>query len=288
VLFAGVFPASVFALPVLFGSGEEPGPKKDFYLWMLILFWTVLILFTLVRTKIVHYSSLCYFPLTFLATWSFIHARSVSGLWGILTKGLIITLGSILALTVIVLTYIDRYKDMLIDRGWIVDPFAKGCLMADAEWKGYEFIAGLILLIGLSGFTMFWRKKRFDHALIMLTGTLPVFMIVSMILIVPRVEAYSQRAAVDFFQSLSDRDVYLETVGYKSYVHLFYGRVKNTAPRDGRDEKWLLTGPIDKDAYFSIKVTRMERFMKEYPDAELLYEKNGFVFLKRTSKTLPD
>lgn len=286
VLFAGVFPASVFALPVLFGSREETGPKKDFYLWMLILFWVVLILFTLVKTKIVHYSSLCYFPLTFLATWSFYHARSVAGLWKPLTKGLILVLGLFLTTMVIVLTYIDRYKDFIINRNWIDDSFARGCLMADGEWKGYEFIAGLILLAGITGFAFFWRKNRFDKALITLTGTFPVFMMVSMILIVPRVEAYSQRAAIDFFRSVSDQDAYLETVGYKSYAHLFYGRVKNVTHPDARDEKWLLKGPVDKNAYFSIKVNRKERFIKEYPDAELLYEKNGFVFFKRTPEKL--
>jgi len=34
---------------------------------MLVLFWVVLILFSMVQSKIVHYSSLCYFPLTYLA-----------------------------------------------------------------------------------------------------------------------------------------------------------------------------------------------------------------------------
>ena len=35
---------------------------------MRILFWVVLILFTIVSTKIVHYSSLAYFPLSYLAS----------------------------------------------------------------------------------------------------------------------------------------------------------------------------------------------------------------------------
>jgi hypothetical protein len=103
-----------------------------------------------------------------------------------------------------------------------------------------------------------------------------------MVLIVPRVEAYSQRAAVDFFRSVSDEDVYLETIGYKSYVHLFYGRVKNHGHDMARDENWLLTGPIDKIAYFALKINRKEQFMQEYPRLEFLYEKNGFVFFRRT------
>jgi hypothetical protein len=41
--------------------------RNDHRRWMVILFWVVLILFSIVKTKIVHYSSLCYFPLTYLA-----------------------------------------------------------------------------------------------------------------------------------------------------------------------------------------------------------------------------
>ena len=46
---------------------EETSIQKDYLLWMKILFWVVLILFSIVQSKIVHYSSPAYFPLTFLA-----------------------------------------------------------------------------------------------------------------------------------------------------------------------------------------------------------------------------
>ena len=45
----------------------ERNYQREFRRWMLILFWVVLILFSVVQSKIVHYSSLCYFPLTYLA-----------------------------------------------------------------------------------------------------------------------------------------------------------------------------------------------------------------------------
>jgi hypothetical protein len=282
VLFGGVFPASVFALPALFGSGAEASPKKDFYNWMLILFWVVLILFTVVRTKIVHYSSLCYFPLTFLAAWSFYHAKSYAFHWQKITKGLIIILGLILAISTIGITYIDHFKEYLFNHKWITDPFTKACLMTSGGWKGYEFIAGLILLAGITGFCLFWSKHHYNKALWVLNGSLPVFMFVSMLLVVPPVEAYSQRAAIEFFSSVSDQDVYLETIGYKSYVHLFYGKIRNHKHEKARDEKWLLTGSIDKTAYFSVKLSGRDKFIHEYPELEYLYEKNGFVFFKRT------
>ena len=69
VLLVGCFPASIFlirsfsALPA-----DTYAYQRDFRMWMKMLFWVVLILFTIVRSKIVHYSSMCYFPLTFLAS----------------------------------------------------------------------------------------------------------------------------------------------------------------------------------------------------------------------------
>jgi len=288
VLFAGVFPASVFALPVLFGSKAEEGGRKDFYYWMLILFWVVLVLFTIVRTKIVHYSSLCYFPLTFLAAWSFWHSKQHNRFRERMIFLLILSVGILLAILVSALTFVDAFRNFVISRNWISDPFTRACLMADGGWKGYEFVTGLLLLFGILGFAVAWRKKLHEKALFILTGTLPVFMMTAMLLIVPRVEAYSQNAAIEFFSSVSDKDAYLETIGYKSYAHLFYGRIRKHIHEKAREEEWLLKGPIDKDAYFSVKVNRKERFMREYPTAVLLYEKNGYVFFKRNSTTTND
>ncbi|MFO7370596.1 MAG: glycosyltransferase family 39 protein [Bacteroidales bacterium] len=280
VLFFGVFPASVFALPALFKIPKGDGKNAGFLIWMLILFWVVLILFTIVRTKIVHYSSLCYFPLTFVAAWAFCNTE-ISGRWKKAMLVLIMFIGTLLALVFMGLTAIDHFKDRIISLGWIGDPFAVACLDAHAGWKGYEFVAGLILLAGLMAFFKQWRRNRQEQALMILTATVPLFLFLSMMLIVPRIEAYSQRAAIEFFKSVSREDAYFETVGYKSYAHLFYGDIRNHAHENARNEQWLLTGDTDKRAYFSIKITRKEKFIQEYPHIEYMYEKNGFVFFKR-------
>ena len=70
ILLFGVFPASVFALKGFAKNTNDSISQENFKIWMMILFWLVLILFTIVKTKIVHYSSLCYFPLTFLAAYT--------------------------------------------------------------------------------------------------------------------------------------------------------------------------------------------------------------------------
>src|SRR6185437_13247390 len=65
VVFIGCFPISIIALPVMFGKLVDV--KKEFSRLMKILFWTVMILFSITTTKIVHYSSLTYMPLSFMA-----------------------------------------------------------------------------------------------------------------------------------------------------------------------------------------------------------------------------
>jgi hypothetical protein len=62
---------------------------------------------------------------------------------------------------------------------------------------------------------------------------------------------------------------------------MFYGKAKEHSSGKQGDKEWLLSGKIDKPAYFSVKVNRKAKFMSEYPKVEYLYEKNGFVFFKR-------
>jgi len=283
VLFAGVFPASILAFPALFPAKYARIRDNGFYLWMVILFWVVLILFTIVKTKIVHYSSLCYFPLTFLATWTvWYYTESFSGIWKKITVWLITGIGIIIALTVIGLSYIDKFKHLVIEKGWIHDPFAESSLAANGGWTGEEMLAGLVLIAGLTGF-IYFLKRNFEYAVRILAVAVTVFMFLALILIVPRVETYSQRAAIEFFKSVSHEDAYLSTIGYKSYAHLFYGKISDHSGRqESYDKQWLLTGEIDKNAYFSMKITNKEKFTRDYPYIEFLYDKNGYAFFKRS------
>ncbi len=67
VLLIGCFPASLLAIPSFFKMRYRSRYEKDFTMWMRILFWVVTVLFTIVQSRIIHYSSLAWFPVTFLA-----------------------------------------------------------------------------------------------------------------------------------------------------------------------------------------------------------------------------
>jgi 4-amino-4-deoxy-L-arabinose transferase-like glycosyltransferase len=284
VLLFGAFPASLFALPALFGSRQESGNRKEFLTWMLILFWVVLILFTIVKTKIVHYSSLCYFPLTFIAAWWLYYSETASLTVQKVIRILVVIIGFTLALIIAVLTFVDFYRDILIEK--IQDPFAVACLNANAGWHGYEFVASLALMAAVVLFAFFWFRER-QKAVYLLTALVAVFIFLSMYLIVPRVEKYTQNTAVEFFKSVSDEDAYVLTLGYKSYAQFFYGKSRDHQNALSKDENWLLKGNIDKPVYIASKSYKRKHYQDIYPDLKLLYEKNGFSFFKRMPNTLP-
>jgi 4-amino-4-deoxy-L-arabinose transferase-like glycosyltransferase len=281
VLLAGVFPASVLSLPALFGMNLQTGIRQHIKTWMVILFWTVLILFTIVNTKIIHYSSLAYFPLTFLAAWSIYHLLDMNSAWKKVIYWFTLVLGLLIAVSISGLTFIESYKGYLIRHEIIHDPFAVACLKPDVNWGGYEFIPAMVLFAGLMVYACCWKFRKGLIGAIVLFILNAVTMFASMFMIVPKVEQYSQHALVEFFKTVDKEDVYLGTLGFKSYAYLFYGKAKlHNNPNSG-SITWLLTGKIDKEAYFAMKIKNRDRFFSQYPDLIPLYEKNGYVFCKR-------
>ena len=280
VLFIGVFPASIFALPALFGSILEFYRSKSFGLWMRILFWVVLILFTIVDTKIVHYSSLCYFPLTFLGTKMVFRIIQQKKVFRKYKKALLIVVSFIYASAVVLITIVGKYKEKLPLEKWINDPFALANLEADVPWSGFEMLIGILFFMIIL-YIMFGLKKIIPRIVGIFSATI-LFTYATILFITPRIEGYTQRAAVEFYKGLKDEDVYVSTLGFKSYAHLYYSRIQPYDDPRATEKEWLLNGDIDKPAYFVFKIQRKERYLEEYPQLELLYEKNGFVFTKRS------
>ncbi len=280
VLLMGVFPASVFALPLILKHLPANPLQVLFQRWMIILFWTVLILFTIVKTKIVHYSSLCYFPITFLAA-LYVYSLEKNGVqpkkW-IRTLQLII--GGLIALVAIALPFFAMNIKYILDKGWVDDQFAAGNMQAAVHWTGMEASGGILLLTGLIFFGWYASKKSFLANRILMAGSLVCVTLLTL-MVTPRIEAYSQRAAIEFYKDHAGKNEYVYPLDYFSYAPLFYG--KRLPPVNTRvyDTEWLLSGEIDRDTYFVVKVNELEPNLKKYPTLVVLYEKNGFVFLKR-------
>jgi hypothetical protein len=248
---------------------------------MRITFWVVLILFTIVKTKIVHYSSMAYFPLSFLGAFWFYRQQTENlkmKLWQSIT---FLVVGIILAIAFSAFPIIDRYKTFLIEKGLLSDAFAIAQFRATLQWKGFEIFIGLLMFIAvIYGFIML-RKAAYEHfiqrsALLMM---LSYFM--AIVFLVPRGEEYSQKVYIDFLKEVSTEDAYVKVMHMKSYAPFFYGEVKPENTLTEADTEWLKFGDIDKRVYFIMRNKRKEKFQAEVPDAILIREKNGYVFMKR-------
>lgn len=279
ILLIGVFPASIFALPAIFGTKHDNKSFAHLRLWMVILFWTVLILFTIVNTKIVHYSSLCYFPLTFIGAtmlYKWIVNQSKPGK---LIQFLIALVGSVYVLLVAGIIYFAMHKTKFVES--IQDKFARANLEANISWTGFEFLVAISLLIGLILFFVFIKKDKLEKAIVFLGASCAIFLVTIMPFVVPKIEGYSQRAALEFFEEKSKEDAYLTTIHYKSYAQYFYGKIQPYENRLATDRSWLLYGNVDKPVYIATKNIHKNKVLQNNKDYKLLYEKNGFVFFVR-------
>jgi 4-amino-4-deoxy-L-arabinose transferase-like glycosyltransferase len=283
VLFFGVFPSSILALKAF---GKEPS-DETFYpfmkKWMVILFWVVLILFSIVKTKIVHYSSLAYFPLTFLAAGFVYRAWQNQFRWSKWISAIIIAISVLVAVPVMLLSFVNKFKYKIIDSNLIHDQFAVENLKAEANWTGFEFLPGLLFLIAI--ILIFTRIKKTEplKRAVYLWGTTMFFALSVILALVPRIEKYSQNALIEFFKSKAGDDVYLKNIHFKSYATYFYGETLPSSNPNFYDENWLLTGDIDKDVHFATKIHRAP-LMEKYDDIEETGRKNGFVFYVRKAK----
>ena len=280
VLLFGVFPTSVIMLKSFKKEkGDEifyPFMKK----WMVILFWVVLILFSIVKTKIVHYSSLAYFPMSFLAAGFVYNAWQNNARWSKWMSGLITGISFIIALPVVLLQFVEKYKEEIIAKNLIHDEFTVANLQASANWTGFEFLPGALFFLAVVLIIVATHRQEVVKRAILLWSVTLLFTLTVIYTIVPKIEKYSQHALVEFFKSKADEDVYLRNVGFKSYATYFYGRTQPPENPKYYDQNWLLTGDIDKDAWFVTKIHRTS-LLEQYDDVEKMAEKNGFVFYVR-------
>jgi len=288
VLLIGCFPASVFAVQEILKSstrsekGRQPDNEQlitdNYRRWMLILFWVVLILFTIVQTKIVHYSSLCYFPLTFLA------ALQLERLWNcgkatLWSRMLMGAIGSLFALITLVLPYLGKHPEKLL-KAVRNDAFSQGNIMATVHWTGWEALAGVWMVVILYLGHRFFSKAQYRSGIVTVFGGTALFVTITLYYYINHIEGYSQRAAVEFFQQRQGEKCYVLTQGYKSYAQWFYTCMPPITDPRAHDENWLLHGDVDRPVYVVCKVTSAEE-VAAIPGLKEIGRKNGFVFWKR-------
>lgn len=276
VLTVGVFPASIFAIRGFFSKQHI---NSNFFLWQIILLAIVVVIFSVVKTKIIHYSSLAYLPISYIA------AEQILFMWQKKIKILpwqyifISLIAFTYILIVSLIPWIDHFKNYFFENNLIKDVFAVEAFKANVKWIGYEKMGAILLLLGLILFYYF--KNNAKYAITSLFISSMLFIYLTVLLIVPKIEKYTQGAPIEFFKNLQGKDVYVTTLNYFSYAHYFYTQKKPHHNQNAYDKNWLLTGNIDKPAYFVTKINHKEKYLNNYPELKLIYEKNGFVFFVR-------
>lgn len=278
VLLIGCFPASVLAIPSFFKAKYNGRFDRDFKKWMVILFWVVTVLFTIVQSRIIHYSSMAWFPVTFLAAYSIYKWERKELIYKKYVGILLGVLGGIISLLILGVAIIGLYVHKLAP--YVEDTFARGNMEAEVHWTGFEGLIGILMVVSLIVGIRYLSKKAYGRAALTLFVSTAIVIFFASAIIVPKVERYSQGADIDFFIARQGENCYTHTLGFKSYGDLFYTMKEKPTNPNSYDENWLLTGPIDKPVYFVTKIDRVEKY-NIYPELHELYRKNGFVFFKR-------
>ncbi len=268
VIALGCFPMSVFALPLFFQRNDST--PMDMRRWMLSLFWVVLILFSISTTKIIHYSSMTYAPLSFLAALAIYRVMNGDLEFRRYVRVVFLIIGSIVSLAMIVLPL------LLMEKNWLLsittEPFANACIRYSVPWGISDAIGGVIFLVGFILAFVFLRKKEVGKSLLTLTTSTVISLLVIMYTVMPKVDSMTQADAISFYEELQGEDCYIGIRG-KSYAHYYYGRIKPQSNPKYYDAQWLLDGDIDKPTYM---VTRSnDAFFEEEIEGFKLVERRG-------------
>lgn len=279
VVLLGAFPASFFAIPII--SKFKKYDKSSFVIINLILLFSVLVIFGIVKTKILHYSSLTYLPLTFLATLYIddimFKLKSISKI----NKISVLVYGIILSLALIIfpifMMNIDKFLYLVKDK------FTKSVLLSEVYWSGFELIPGVILIFGILIWYFLVKREYELKGFYILFTSVATTTLMFMYFLAPQIEKYTQNAPIEFYKKHSNEDVIMIPLGFKSYAHYFYGNItpeKQIAViHNPKLKDYLLENKIDKKVYFVIKANKIEKYSNY--NLKLLYSKNGFSFFEK-------
>lgn len=279
VILLGLFPASWLAIRGMKQEKTDSDEQKNFRLWMLILFWVVLILFSIVKTKIIHYSSLAYFPVTFLATYFVYQLIQEKRHWKWFDSAIVLLLGLFITVFFLLFPFLFINKNSWINQ--VKDSFAVDLINAPIQWTGYETIFILLFLLGLIAGLLLIYKKQFFKGIVILFSFAAIGFNFTLTNLLPNIDKHLQQSMINMYSELQKEDCYVDVLGFKSYAQLFYTNKKNPDNKKSLDKNWLLTGAVDKPVYFICKSSYLKTALENYPQLKDLKNNNGYVLLKR-------
>ena len=300
VLLIGCFPLFILAFGQLTKRTSTSG-DVTFLRWMKVLFWVVLIIFSMVTTKIVHYSSMCYIPLAIVGgVWMSnfkrvgVGVRIAFTLVGLLWAIIFLIACALSINAVVVLEAIVPYVN---------DNVAIAKMQSSVTWSSVSI---LVLVLYLTVFIpLVWRPNKLRLASLLITNTLVITLFMSSF--VPSVEQVVQGSWIKHLETYQGKEVSHFTYGFKSYAHRFYTQEHNfNEIQEARAffkkeqglEKFTDLNQYDKKMFdnafrdyviretsipvsVSCKINKNESLASNYPELHKVFEGNGYAVWER-------
>lgn len=285
VLLLGCFPMSWFFVFSWFRKAETDGELAHYRKWMTILFWVVLIVFSIVKTKIVHYSSLTYFPMSFLV------AVFIQRLWVAEEKlkrwqsFILLAFVLLLGAAFVLLGSLELIKPLLLD-ALKNDALALGNFSQEIADAWYEPLIGILFILGGVWGVFLLSKGKMKQGTVALFGSTMVVVSLATIMIAPKIDRYTQKPLFDFYEEKAG-EAYLQPLAFHSYAHLFYGRLTPMPAELDDVVHWLVFEQVDKPVYFVCRAQNLEITQGYFPHLKETERKGGYVILERTDKNYP-
>ena len=238
------FPSAALALPYLTQRGEEDFNIESWNAIVRTMFWVVLIIFSLVTTKIIHYSSLCWFPLTYFAGYHtyLIHTQRRQNHW---LQKLFILISALGILTLLLALPLIFGRDSIPT--WAspyLDGFSKGLLQHREPWTWTALIPATLMIV----LVFPWIIKNFLHAnwhpgkLFIGVG---VVALSTYFFLLPPAEKLLQNELVQTVKEQVKINTKIETQGFKSFSIYYHGKLS------AQD----FSGPWDTDTFVLNRVS---------------------------------
>lgn len=219
------FPSAALAIPYLFQRGEEDFGLESWHAMMRTLFWVVLIVFSIVTTKIIHYSSLCWFPLTYFAGYHtyLIHTNRGHNHWIQKLTLLVTALGLLSVMILLPVVFgLESTPEWSLP---YLDNFAKGLIAQHQPWGFATLIPAMMMLL----LVFPWLIKNFLqtqwHPGKLFIGMGAVALSAYFFLL-PAAESLLQKELTTTVQTQTNQPAqYVETHGFRSYALYYHGKL---------------------------------------------------------------
>lgn len=276
--------------------------------WMQATLWVVLVLFSIVNTKIIHYSSMAWVPLSALAWVGFQKLygqrpdwneavrteggkKSVVGLFrshalnGVKIHGRLLTLGaigSLIGLIWVMLAVVGRHPAQVseyVETG----SFEWGLLTGSAvDWPAYTYLPGILWISVSLWSVVLLARRQFTFSLLSMALGIPAALGLIQILLLPRIEQMVQGPLRQWCVEFADQNQTVVAWGYRSYAPYWYNRWTPDRRRVGENTKDSQNTPI----YYVLRIDRLSdpAVQKRFETTE---QRGGFSLMRLREGNAP-